>query len=151
VGALCVLLAINRQDYVQSTGHPPEGWKMPEQGFLFGQCDHGHTVFCPTPEGPHHGKAICVDCGKFMGWVAKPENIDIQKRNAEILTALSKIENLPAWERQFVRDLVTHKHISPRQQQKLYELRDRFLKGGDANDGFHGETLSPDRNPSDHV
>jgi hypothetical protein len=126
---------------------------MPEQGFLFGKCDHGHTVFCPTPEGPHHGKTICINCGKFMGWVAKPENVERQKRNDETLTALSKIEALPAWERQFVRNCVTHKHLSPRQQAKLDELRDVYvnLGKGDANDGFHGEKMSPDRNPTDRT
>jgi hypothetical protein len=124
---------------------------MPEQGRLFGECSHAHTFFLPAQSGPHHGKAVCADCGKFMGWVAKPENIDRQKKNAEILTALSKLDNLPPWERQFVRDLVTHKHISPRQQQKLYELRDVFLHlgKGDANDGLHGEKMSPDGNPTD--
>lgn len=86
-----------------------------------------------------------------MGWVTKPENVIRHQENEKILTGLSKIPDLPPWERQFVRDLTSHKHISPRQQAKLLELRNKFLKGDNTHDGFHGEKMSPDRNPPDNV
>lgn len=101
---------------------------MPEQGRFFGECTHGHTYFLPAQSGPHHGSAVCADCGKFMGWVAKPENIKQQEDNAKILTALSKLPNLPSWEREFVRTLSSIKHLSPKQQAKLLEIRDIHLK-----------------------
>jgi hypothetical protein len=90
----------------------------------------------PMKVGPHHAKKICADCGKFMGWFPKPETIERERENAEILTAISKIPDLPEWERNFVRGLITQKHMSPRQRAKLLQLRDLLLKeGGNANDG----------------
>lgn len=103
---------------------------MPEiQGAFFGDCPHPHKIVVPEKRGPHVAKLICRDCKKFFSWVPKPETVERRAKNAEILTALAKLE-LPAWERQFVRDLVTHKNISPRQQAKLDELRDVYLHLG---------------------
>jgi hypothetical protein len=97
------------------------------QGAFFGECPHPHKIVVPEKRGPHVAKLICKDCKKFFSWIPNPETIQRRKDNAAILTALSKLE-LPSWERQFVRDLVTHKNISPRQQAKLEQLRDVFLK-----------------------
>lgn len=124
---------------------------MVEQGRFFGECSHGHTYFLPAQHGPHHGSAVCADCGKFMGWVAKPETLKQREENAKILTTLSKMPNLPSWERHFVRDISSTKHLSPRQQKKLLEVWD-FYKGKEkADDSLHGETLSPNRDPSNNV
>ncbi len=112
--------------------------------FQMGECPHAHKVVVPEKRGPHVAKLICKDCRKFFGWIPKPENVQRQKENAEILTALSKIENLPPWERQFIRGLMTHKHISPKQQTILLDIRDKFLKkGANANDGFNGVPMPP--------
>jgi hypothetical protein len=125
---------------------------MPEiQGAFFGDCPHPHKVVVPEKRGPHHAKLICKHCKKFFGWIPKPETVRQQRENAETLTDLSKLDGLPAWERQFVRELAATKHLSPRQQKKLLEIRDLYLKGDHANDGFHGEKVSPDRNPSDNI
>jgi hypothetical protein len=123
-------LAINRQDYVQSTEYPPEGWLMPEtQGAFFGDCPHPRAEVVMEKRGTHYARRVCSDCRKFLGWIPHPDNVRKARENAEILTALSKLDNLPSWERQFIRSLVTTKHISPKQQAKLYEVRDMFLKG----------------------
>lgn len=98
------------------------------QGTLFSDCPHAHKIVVPEKRGPHHAKLICKDCRKFFGWIAKPETVQRQKDNAEILTALSKMENLPPWERQFVRDLSSTKNVSPKQQTKLDQIRDAFLR-----------------------
>ena len=101
---------------------------MPEQAtFAFGQCPHPNKIVVPEKRGTHHAKLICRDCKKFFGWIPKPENVQQRKENAEILTALSKLDNLPAWERQFVRSLTTTKKISPKQQEKLLLIRDMYL------------------------
>lgn len=97
----------------------------------------------------HHAKLVCSQCGKFLGWLPKPETVKRRHDNAAILTALALIPNLPPWERQFIRDLASHKNISPRQQAKLLSLRDSLLGKEVAHDSFDGETLSPDRHPSD--
>lgn len=135
------------------------------QGAFFQECTHPHRIVVPEKRGPHAARLICRDCKKFFSWMPKPETVQRQKENAEILTALSKIDKLPPWERQFVRDLVTHRNISPRQQAKLLELRDVFLKKDSgvwgikqeyfdkvypkqerkpAHDSLHGETMPPD-------
>lgn len=99
---------------------------MSEQGTFFKECTHSVTVFMPEKNGPHHGKALCRDCGKFMGWVAKPETIERQLRNAATLTMLSKRDDLGPWERQFVRSISGLKHLSPKQQKILDDLREHF-------------------------
>ena len=128
VGASCVVLAL-RHLYSQSTGHPLEGWLMAEtQGAFFQECPHLHKIVVPEKRGPHSAKLVCKHCGKFFQWVPSAENLQQRKENTEILTAMSKLE-LPAWERQFVRTLGAQRNISPKQQKKLLELRDTYLKG----------------------
>lgn len=114
---------------------------MIEQGTLFRECSHPHPHAVSQKSGPHYAKLVCSDCGKFLRWLPSPETIKRKQENDLILTALSKLPNLPPWERQFVRDLVTHKHMSPKQQAKLLEVRDKFLGKGNADDRIDGLTL----------
>lgn len=95
---------------------------------LFGGCNHDQIdeVVFTAGKHPHYGKRECHDCHKFLGWIPKPETVARQLRNNEILTALSKM-TLPPWERQFIRDLASHKNLSPRQQAKLLELEEFYL------------------------
>jgi hypothetical protein len=112
------------------------------QGTLFKECEHLRCIVVPEKRGPHHARLICSDCGKFMGWMPKPETVERQKNNALILAELAKIYPLTEWERGFIRDLVTHKNISPKQQDKLLLLRDKYLmKGGPPDDSKHGEEV----------
>lgn len=127
----------------------------PLQGTFFGDCPHAHKVVVPEKRGPHHAKLICKHCSKFFGWIPKPETVKQRMENDAILTALSKLPNLPAWERQFVRDISETAHLSPKQQKKLLEIRDLWLKPKpgkeQADDSLHGETMSPNRDPSHNV
>jgi len=130
VGASCVLRAL-RPIYSQSTGHPLEGCIVAElQDTFFGDCPHAHREVVPQTRGPHHAKIICKHCRKFFGWIPKPENVRQQRENAEVLTALSKMPDLPAWERQFVREISETKHLSPKQQKKLLELKELYFNKG---------------------
>ncbi len=134
------------------------------QGTLFQECSHPHKVVVPEKRGPHHARLICKHCKKFFGWIPSPENVRRQKENAQILTALSKLEKLPPWERQFVRSLSGAKHLSPKQQSTLEQMRDVFLRQKDGvwgikqeyfdkvytqqerkkiNDGFNGVPMPP--------
>jgi|SoimicMinimDraft_4_1059732.scaffolds.fasta_scaffold02603_2 hypothetical protein len=97
------------------------------QGAFFQECTHPHKIVVAEKRGPHTAKLVCKHCKKFFQWVPSAENVQQRKENTEILTALAKLE-LPAWEREFVRTLVTHRNISPKQQTKLLELRDIYLK-----------------------
>lgn len=98
------------------------------QGTFLGECPHHIKVVVAEKRGPHHAKLICKDCRKFISWVPSPENVQQRKENTEILTALSMMEHLPAWERQFVRQLSMLRNISPKQQKKLLEIKDIYLK-----------------------
>ena len=97
------------------------------QGTLFGECQHTRTIIVPEKRGPHHAKELCADCKKFLGWLPNPETVERQKKNEEILTNLSKLENLTEWERQFIREITSHKNISPRQQEKILLLKSKYL------------------------
>jgi hypothetical protein len=123
-----------------------------EQGTLFqADCPHAHKIVVAEKRGPHHAKLICKHCRKFMGWVPKPETVRQRQENERILTALSKMKDLPSWERQFVRQVSAIKNLSPRQQEKLLQLRDVLLGKEFANDSFNGEAMSPDRDVSNNL
>lgn len=100
------------------------------QGTFFNECQHAHTVVTKEQHGPHYARETCSDCRKFVRWVPKPETILQKQKNAEILTALSKLDDLNGWERQFIRDVVTHKNLSKKQQEQIFLLRDKYFAGG---------------------
>lgn len=99
---------------------------MGAQSFLFTECSHPHTQVVPEKRGPHYAKLICTDCKRFLRWMPSPETIKRREENARILTMLAKSDGLSEWERQFVRDMSSHKNISPKQQALLYQLRDKY-------------------------
>lgn len=93
------------------------------QSLLFKECEHLRTHMIRMPAGHiHYAKVVCSDCDKFVRWEPKPETLERQKKNAEILSALALCPDLPPWERGFVRYLATQKHFSPKQQKKLLEV-----------------------------
>jgi hypothetical protein len=98
-----------------------------QQASLFAECAHPHTQVVPEKRGPHYARRVCTDCKKFLGWIPHPESARRRLDNFQILTALAKLEHLSDWERQFVRDLGSHKNISPKQQALLLQLRDKYL------------------------
>lgn len=97
------------------------------QTSLFRECEHQRRHMVLMKSGPHYAKLVCSDCNRFLRWEPHPESVVKQQKNAQILTALSKLPDLPPWERQFIRDLITHKHISPKQQALLLQLADQLL------------------------
>ena len=94
--------------------------------FEWAECAHPSVEVVPEKRGPHHARRICSKCRKFLGWVPHPETVERQRKNAIILTALAKIDNLSEWERGFVRDLITHTKLSPRQQEQLLLLKEKY-------------------------
>lgn len=100
------------------------------QETLFTECPHSRVLAIPQHSGPHHAREVCADCHKFLRWLPKPETLKQRERDAEALTALAKLDCLNAWERRFVRKLITHKHISPRQRKDLEELSERYFPTG---------------------
>src|SRR5215813_7090319 len=104
------------------------------QGTLFPECSHQNTETVLEKSGPHYARELCAECRKFLRWLPNPKTVEQQERNDKILTGLAKVPNLNDWERRFVREVVTHKHISPKQQGQLNLLRDKYL-------GFREEEL----------
>lgn len=100
------------------------------QDTFFGECQHTRTLVIPEQHGPHHAKEVCSDCHKFLGWVPKPETIQRRADNTRLLNALVKLDTLTEWERGFVRQMTSHKTISPKQQQTLDLLREKYFEGG---------------------
>ena len=98
------------------------------QATFFGECTHDRVYTLPADKGPHYAKKVCAECGKFLGWVPKPETLERKERNAKIVTELSKVDALPPLERNFIRSLATQRNISPKQETILLELRDLFLR-----------------------
>jgi hypothetical protein len=98
------------------------------QGAFFQECTHPHKIVVAEKRGPHTAKLVCKHCKKFFQWVPSAENTKQRAENVLTLTALSKLPDLPSWERQFVRQLSTLRSISPKQQKKLLEIRDLYLK-----------------------
>jgi len=91
-------------------------------------CEHVNAKTIPTPEGPHHAKVVCTDCGKFLGWSAKPENEARNKAERKLIDALNQ-DSVPLseWERGFVKSIAQqHPKLSPKQRDRLHELAKKF-------------------------
>lgn len=92
-------------------------------------CKTCIPLFTPTPELTHFGKETCQQCGKFLRWVPKPQNIEKQKTNADAVVKLRNDDRLSAWERGFVATLDTQgPKVSPKQQAILDKLIAKFLQ-----------------------
>ena len=56
---------------------------MTDTPFLFDvpepkKCEHKNVKLTLTPELVHYGREDCVDCGKFVRWLARP--IDVARK-----------------------------------------------------------------------
>ena len=92
------------------------------------KCSHQHTKTTLTPEMSHHGRVDCADCGSFVRWLPKPENVERAKQTAKIVGALNH-DDLPLsdWERGFVKSLSQQGNkLSPKQREKLEALARKF-------------------------
>lgn len=90
-------------------------------------CQHFNSRVTPTPELSHHAREDCLDCGKFLRWLPKPETIQRQADNAEKIVRL-RSANLPKWEAGFMLSLEKQgRHFSPKQQATLDKIYDTFF------------------------
>lgn len=89
-------------------------------------CEHANPEFIATPESTHHGKYICPDCGRFIGWAPKPETVERQKAQRKLIAQLSE-DSMPLspWERGFIASLAKQEKLSPKQADKLNEVARR--------------------------
>jgi len=84
-------------------------------------CLHNRKQLELTPNGPHYGKLICLDCGAFAGWAPKPETIERAKTNLAIFERLRAVV-LTDWEKEFLLSVEKQGRLSPKQQACLDKI-----------------------------
>lgn len=90
-------------------------------------CEHLSTKLELTPAGPHYGKTVCCTCGKFMGWVKKPENIARDEETARRIVDLRKSAYLPTWEREFIDSIDGQgPKLSPKQREIIERIWSKY-------------------------
>jgi hypothetical protein len=92
-------------------------FRVPPTGAL--RCAHtATTTELMPPDSRHYAKLKCADCGAFLKFLPRPENVERRKLNAYRLAKLQMAPALNQWERQFVDSMAklgNHK-LSPKQQ-----------------------------------
>lgn len=91
------------------------------------QCQHHRLDVVETPEGPHYAKEVCADCGRFIKWLPKPENLQKIKDTQDRLRILWKYHDLTAWEKQFLMSIEKAGcRCSPKQQAVLESIWSKY-------------------------
>lgn len=100
-----------------------------EQRVLFQECRHERTLVIPEKRSSvHHARVMCAACKKFIRWLPKPATIEQQNKNLSTLALLIIRDDLDEWARHFVRSISGVKHLSPKQQKALDQLRLKYLE-----------------------
>lgn len=93
-------------------------------------CTHSVTVTERLPDGsPHFSKEICIQCGAFVRWLPKPQNVERRTLNSFKLAKLAMVEGLSKWERSFVADISKRRKLSPKQEALVERLCREYLEG----------------------
>lgn len=93
-------------------------------------CAHLATRTEQMPAGgAHYAREVCVECGRYVRWLPRPETVERQRVNAFSLAKLSMCEGLSDWERGFVRDVSRQRKLSPKQQALVERLAAEHLEG----------------------
>jgi hypothetical protein len=90
---------------------------VPPTGAL--QCAHtATTTELMPPESRHYAKIKCADCGAFLKFLPRPENIERRKLNGFRLAKLQMCAGLNSWEREFIDSLAKQggNKLTPKQQ-----------------------------------
>jgi hypothetical protein len=99
-----------------------------------GYCPHTATAteFLPA-ESRHFAKLRCADCGAFLKFLPRPENVERRKLNGYRLARLQMMPGLNAWERGFVDSLAKQgsTKFTPKQQAVFDRLCLSYLGMGD--------------------
>jgi len=68
-------------------------------------------------ESRHYAKLNCADCGAFLKFLPRPENVERRKLNGFRLAKLQMCPGLNAWEREFIQSVANHGNkLTPKQQ-----------------------------------
>jgi Fe2+ or Zn2+ uptake regulation protein len=96
------------------------------------QCAHTATTTELLPqESRHHAKLKCADCGAFLKFLPRPENVERRKLNGFRLAKLQMCDRLNSWEREFIEVLAKQGSckLTPKQQAVLDRLCLTYLDG----------------------
>jgi hypothetical protein len=88
-------------------------------------CSHPITRI-DLANGIHHAKEVCAGCGRVLRWLPKPVTIERQQSNSFRIAKLSMQEGLTRWERKFLASIAQKNRLSPRQQQVLDKLAEKW-------------------------
>jgi hypothetical protein len=82
------------------------------------QCAHTSTITELMPqESRHYAKLKCADCGAFLKFSPRPENVERRKLNGFRLAKLQMCDGLNSWEREFIESLARGSNkLTPKQQ-----------------------------------
>jgi hypothetical protein len=96
------------------------------------QCTHSSTATELLPrDSQHYAKLECADCGTFLRFLPKPENVTKWKLNGYKLARLQMAHGLNQWEREFVQFLAKlgNRKLTPKQQAVFDRLVLTHLEG----------------------
>jgi hypothetical protein len=82
-------------------------------------CAHSSTTTELMPqESRHYAKLKCADCGAFLKFLPRPENVERRKLNGFRLAKLQMCDGLNSWEREFIESLAKQgsNKLTPKQQ-----------------------------------
>ena len=91
-------------------------------------CRHHVTRTERLPGHVHFAREVCVVCGRFLRWSAKPATLEGQRSNGFRIAKLTMQEGLTPWEREFLRSVAHQPRLSPRQQEILDKLCTKYLE-----------------------
>lgn len=81
-----------------------------------GPCEHGTSRVELTPDGPHYGKRICLQCGKFTGWEPNPKLTMLCAERDRLIDKLLG-DGVGEWEQGFLRNIKGKRFLTPKQEQ----------------------------------
>jgi hypothetical protein len=95
-------------------------------------CAHSSTTTELMPHGSrHYAKLKCADCGAFLKFLPRPENVERRKLNGFRLAKLQMHAGLNPWERQFIQSIAKdgNNKLTPKQQAVFDRLCLTYLNG----------------------
>jgi hypothetical protein len=98
------------------------------------RCAHAATrnVILPA-ESRHYARLECAECGAFLKFLPKPENLERRQFNGFRLAKLQMCPSLNASERQFIQSLAKQGNkLSPKQQAVFDRICLTYLQEGGA-------------------
>jgi len=96
-------------------------------------CIHNAKTLILPAESRHYARLECADCGAFLKFLPRPENVERRKFNGFRLAKLQMQPGLNSWERDFVASVARQGNkFAPKQQAVFDRLCETYLQNGGA-------------------